>query len=270
MLNRIYNVSVTRILPLLSLLFLSLALAACGLSAEDMKKEIESYCSVPANCKGDKGETGEKGDKGDPGDKGDKGDQGDKGEAGAKGDKGDQGDPGAKGDQGDKGEKGDKGDKGDQGDSGLSPVVVRYEKGIEKSLPSTGVPVSLGFSTKVFDASNTSNNTGDRFTFAAPSDGTYLINISVGVVYTNFTTTANATLYLDKNGKGSNIISGEERIGGALSNGYATLKISDLVALKKGDKINFNVGRNGGGSGTAKIMSDIRFSFVNIHKVSDK
>ncbi|TNE46354.1 MAG: collagen-like protein [Deltaproteobacteria bacterium] len=126
MLNRIYNVSVTRILSIMSLFFLSLALVACGPSMDEIKAEIDSYCKVATNCKGDKGEAGAKGDQGEKGDKGDKGDPGDKGE---KGDKGEQGDPGPKGDQGDKGDKGDPGQDGKDAVPGGFVGLVKSSSG---------------------------------------------------------------------------------------------------------------------------------------------
>lgn len=244
--------SVVTVLVVFVGLFLSIG---CGPSMEDIKAEIDSYCKVAANCKGDQGEAGAKGD---PGEKGDKGDKGAQGDPGAKGDQGD------KGGQGDKGPKGDKGDKGEQGEKGLGfdPVAVRYRNHAGTVLPESNQAVILDYSDKVFDSLSTVTRSSGDWKFTAPSDGIYRVNASYAALLTSGTYTGGVNIIIHLNGKIYNVF--------GVSSGR-TVHGTDLVQMKKGDTLQFLAQRNGGLGGVVKIsVGDLLQNYVSINKVSEK
>lgn len=107
-----------KLLIFVSLVLLTLLIAACGRSAGPIGPRGPTGLTGPAGPQGEPGLQGSAGPKGDPGPAGLPGDKGDPGPAGPKGDKGDPGPVGPKGDKGDPGPAGPAGSPGERGPTG--------------------------------------------------------------------------------------------------------------------------------------------------------
>jgi len=203
---------------------------------------------------GPKGEPGQQGLKGEMGVQGPKGDSGLQGKQGVKGETGQQGPKGEIGKQGPKGESGPQGPKGEPGKE-TKFFGLRYS-GLKNIKFSQGT-TPLFFKNK--DLDNTSSiSTKNGWEFIAPVDGVYRVSATVLV---SSSSVKDNTVYLFVYKNSSRF----GTIGGRTLNRWEVLHGTDLVPLKKNERIDFRISS---GTGSFEAHKDDKWHHVTIQRLA--